>query len=172
MSNLNISNFEIAMYKAMFLLAFSFALRVGEITNSQHNLQLNQIQISKDQLSLEFRTFKHSNNKPEKHNISRSNNKYCIIQYMQEYAKLRDNLEGPFFKLLNKPVSKTAFANILKKLCDICQVSNAKYTSHSFRIGAANHWLQLKYSDNHIMRMGRWRSNALLVYLRGAVTHH
>ena len=169
---LQIGNYEIVLFKAMMMLAFTFALRAGEMTHSRHNLELNQIMITNDKLSVEFKSFKHSKNDPEVHDTPRSDKKYCVVQAMLEYLSLRGNLAGPLFKNKGKPISKHKFAEVLNQLCISCKLSSIRYTPHSLRIGSANHWLALNYSDNQIMRMGRWRSNALLVYLRGVVTHH
>ena len=41
-----------------------------------------------------------------------------------------------------------------------------RYLSHSFRAGVASAMAQAGYSDEIIMRQGRWRSSAFLVYCK------
>ena len=57
---LGLSDYETTLYKSMFLLQFYFGLRIGEITDSQHNISLSEISIQTDHISLSFSTFKHS----------------------------------------------------------------------------------------------------------------
>ena len=69
-----------------------------------------------------------------------------------------------------KAVSKTYFSSQLKHLLSLLQVIE-KITSHSFCYGACNHWINLGFTDLQIMKKGRWRSNAVLKYIRGMVDH-
>ena len=45
----------------MFLFHFYFALRIGELTDSRHNILIDQVRINKNSISLEFVSYKHSN---------------------------------------------------------------------------------------------------------------
>ena len=53
---LGLSHFESCLYKSMFVLAFFFGLRIGEITDSRHNIQLSQIDVSLNSLTLNFKS--------------------------------------------------------------------------------------------------------------------
>lgn len=85
--------FEIAMFRAMFLLAFYGFLRVGEITSCQKVIDKNLIQFNQfsrelDQLTIKFITYKHHMGKPFFLAIhSASNKKYCPVQCLQDYIK-------------------------------------------------------------------------------------
>ena len=54
---LGLSDYETILYKAMFLLQFYFGLRIGEITDSQHNITLSEISIQTDHITLSFYAF-------------------------------------------------------------------------------------------------------------------
>ena len=47
---LGLSDYETTLYKSMFLLQFYFGLRIGEITDSQHNISLSKISIQTDHI--------------------------------------------------------------------------------------------------------------------------
>ena len=168
----DISRYKQLLFKAMFSMCFTFALRIGEITNSVHNIHLNQITMKENCLSLRFHSFKHSSNEPiNKHEIATSGHTFCTVNIMKNYLSVRGKGAGPLFQYKNQPVSKSHFAAVLKTICKVCNIGHKRITPHSFRIGAANHWVNQGYSDHQIMRMGRWKSNAVFVYLRGTVHH-
>ena len=162
---------ESLMLKTMFLLAFSLALRVGEITKSQHNIQFDQIEMWPDKIAVTFLSYKHGSGLEEVHVVPVSARKYCVVKAMHEWVRMRGSEPGPLFKLKGKPVTKQWFSAALKASLYKAKTNSERYSSHSFRIGAATHWVNIGLSDNQIMRMGRWHSNALLGYLRGTIVH-
>ena len=56
----------------------------------------------------------------------------------------------------------------LKLLGDMAGDMKGSVTSHSFRNGVATSMSQAGYSDDEIMAMGRWRSDAFLRYVIGS----
>ena len=141
------------LLSAMFTYAFYFALRVGEITKSQHNIQLSQVKANEKEVYIDFLSYKHSSNKTEIHMIKSSNVPYCPVKILNEYLLWRGNQEGPLFILEGKAIARTYFSKQLTNLLKLSQI-NGRITSHSFRYGACNHWLNLGYTELQIMKKG------------------
>lgn len=165
--------FEKALFKAMFLLAFYGFLRVGEITSCQKvinkNLILfNQISRQQDHLIIKFVTYKHHMGKPFFLTIhSASNKKYCPVQCLEDYIKLRGVQNGPLFCYVpNIPVSRGKLSAVLKNCLSFAKLDMSRITSHSFRIGMASHCADIGMSDSKIRLLGRWKSDAFKSYIR------
>ena len=171
---LGLSNYETTLFKAMFSAHFFFALRIGEITDSKHNILINQITISADNIMLNFKSYKHSSsnsNADSPHVVNQSASPACPVVNINNYLQLRGNKFGPLFKLRDKAVSSTVYSNTLKSILKVLGKDISKFSSHSFRIGAATYWSNIGFSELQIKRMGRWKSNAIFKYLRGPINH-
>ena len=164
------SVYECTLFRAMFLFAFHFGLRLGEITDSPHNLLRDSISISATRLEVTFSSFKHAVGPPVTHGVETSFSRLCPVAAMSAYLAFRGVKPGPLFALGGGAVKRHVFSRILRSLLVKCGLK-MRITSHSFRIGAATWWAHLKYSEAQIKRLGRWRSNAFLKYLRGPVVH-
>ena len=157
-------------------LAFFAFPRIGEITMTSSYNQPQQIhRLSRIYdtnnhvagLKLTFQNFKHNyNQRPFTLEIYRQNTA-CPVQLILDYLVLRGTQPGAIFvSHLATPVSRDEFATPLKRAFRHCGLDTSKYKSHSFRIGAASHAAENGYSDAQIRALGRWKSNALLKYLR------
>ena len=170
------SNYNITMFKCMFLLAFHGFLRVGEFTLSSNNvkniLQLKNIKLEYVNRRLtgmlvEFTNFKHSNGKHYTLHILKQKGAFCPVKSMYNYFSKRSHTPGQLFVLQDtKPVKSSYFNNVLKTVIKSVQGSSDRYSAHCFRIGAATLCLQKGYSKEIISKMGRWHSNAVDNYLR------
>ena len=165
------NTYEQALFASMFLTAFHFALRVGEITDSQHNLQRSQVSASTSEVCISFKSFKHSPQHPGSHSIQSSMSIFCPVKYLLHYISLRGPKPGPLYCLHGKPVTRNLFATTLRLLLQEVGEEQSDFNTHSFRIGIATAWYNKGISDLQIKRMGRWRSNAVLNYIRGTVSH-
>lgn len=163
--------YDKSLFKAMFLSAFYFGLRVGEITVSPHNIQRDQLKVSSSKISLVFSSYKHAPAHPDGHTIQARDSVICVVRALSDYVSLRGDKPGALFLLGNKPVPSRLFSSHLKLLITTGGDSSVGFTSHSFRIGAATYWANKGLSDAKIRSLGRWRSNANTRYIRGAVDH-
>ncbi|VDI00683.1 Hypothetical predicted protein [Mytilus galloprovincialis] len=68
-----------------------------------------------------------------------------------------------------KPLTKYQFSAILKKSLHALGIDNARWSSHSFRIGMATACAIEGLSDEKIKSLGRWKSGAYLRYIRTPV---
>lgn len=171
LARLNLSYYELSLFRAMFFLMFHFGLRVGEVTNSPHNINNCQLEIVGDRLRLTFSTYKHSPAQPFSHFIRATDSLICPVPVLARYASLRGNCRGPFFMLGGNAVTRDLFNSRLRETLVLCHLDTSSYSSHSFRIGAASLWAAKGLSYDLIRRLGRWKSSAGLKYLRHDIDH-
>ena len=165
------SLYEKILFKAMFLFVFYFGLRVGEVTSSTHNIQFSQVIKSRSKLTLYFATYKHSPAHPLRHSLNASNSLFCPVLAIGDYLLLRGTSAGPLFLLGGNAVTAAMFNMRLRQLLHLAGEQCRAYSAHSFRIGAASYWASKGLSDVQIRRLGRWRSDAMVRYIRGDVVH-
>ena len=168
---LGLPAYETGTLASMFLLAFYFGLRVGEITNSIHNLASDQIHITPVSVQITFKTHKHSLGQSSPHVISPTKLRHCPVQALNNYVALRPHIKGAFFLIKSKPVSSSYFRKQLNRCLTLAGEAPNSFGTHSFRIGIATHWFNKNLSDSRIRRMGRWSSNAVETYIRGSIDH-
>ena len=65
-----------------------------------------------------------------------------------------------------EPLTRYQFNAMLRRALNFAHVHDDHISSHSFRIGAASTAAQSSVSIDDIRAMGRWRSNAVLRYIR------
>lgn len=160
---------------AMYALAFSAFLRVGELTVTQQNdvmLELDDCGIITEAdgltvLSIKLRHFKGNvGGTPFTIIIPASQSKYCTVQLMKNYLTFRGISKGPLFLLNNRAVTRIFFSIHLKFHLERCGYDPKYYKGHSFRIGAATAAAAAGLSDSDIQKLGRWNSNAFKRYIR------
>ena len=173
------NNYNIALFKAMYSLAFFGFLRIGEITapngsQTNHQLQLSSILIhdSDGTMTLIFHSYKHKQDSdPFRLRLHNTSDSVPVVKLMCKYLKLRGFFPGPLFILQNgKSVSRKMFSQMLMenvKLC--CTGPTVSIRPHSFRIGAATHAIEMGYNDEQVRLMGRWRTQAFRNYIRNPV---
>ena len=170
---LGLSEYETSLFKSMFTIQFYFALRIGELTDSQHNITLEQVLVKQNSLTINFRTFKHSSSFTScPHEVHRVNNHPCPVVELKNYLANRDKASGPLFKLDNKPVPRHVYNNKIKTVLQIIGEDTTNYSAHSFRIGATTYWASKGMSELQIKQLGRWKSDAIFKYLRGPISHN
>ena len=121
-SNLSDSKDNIALFQAMCLFAFHTFSRIGDITYSpsNHNIQFDQlskiVNVKDEVISfrLTFYDFKHSyNQRPFTLSILPSN-VCCLVQFLLAYLRLRGNSTGPLFRMADlSPVLRSYFSDTL-----------------------------------------------------------
>ena len=155
------------MLKAMFSVAFHAFLRVGEISISptaKHTIEIGQVIPSSSMYKIILKSFKHAiSGQCTTIELHRSDG----IKHLAAYLEIRPKVGGPLFVFPDGiAISKNFFNCCLRKSLKFIGLSSGNYKSHSFRIGSATHSASLGASDDLIMRMGRWKSNAFLRYIR------
>ena len=138
------------------------------MTESQNNLSFDCMQIDQEFLMLQFKTFKYSEGATSTHRVNaKPANFHCPVRNMTRYLALRGSKPGPLFvSAKGMPVSRNSFTKDLQNALHFVGLPTSRYTSHSFRIGAASFMASQGSSDAQIKRAGRWSSNAFLAYIR------
>ena len=143
------------MYVTMFL---SF-LRLGEVTDSPHNIPFSQVLVSPNSVNITLSTFKYHQGKPPVTiSIPQSpSSPLCPVLLLTRYIHVRGSRPGLFFSKQNgQPVLPEEFRRTLSRAKSVSNQSSARITPHSFRIGA--HAASKGYTSQQIQAMGRWKS--------------
>ena len=166
------THYHSLLLTAMFLLAFHAFLRISEFAlpssgKSDHILQLSNISIHPDEVLIQFNSFKHHRGHPVSISVPSHVSYYCPVKHLAQFLLIRGTSPGPLFIFPDEtPVTQGFFRSSLRACLSLAGFSNATYTSHSFRIGAATEAARKGYSDDEIQRMGRWSSTAFKKYIR------
>ena len=156
-----------SMYRAMFLLSFYAFLRLGEVTQSPHNLQYKDIHIRLSSILVQFHSHKHSTGKTTTIEVNRQNdNTLCPVQALEDFLKRRGTKPGPLFICRNTPITRADAVGILKKIIELENIPSKHFNGHSFRIGAATTFAAKGASDSQLREWGRWNSDAFKKYIR------
>ena len=63
-------------------------------------------------------------------------------------------------------LTRQRFASLITNTLQLAGIDDKRYTTHSFRIGAATSAKDAGISDVHVKMLGRWKSNAYQLYVR------
>ena len=90
----------------------------------------------------------------------------CAVKSIVHYLKLRGDSPGPIFLFQNgQALSRARLTGWLRSIMATAGIEG-NFSSHSFRIGAATVAARNGVPDHLIQTMGRWSSNAYLLYIR------
>ena len=130
--------YRLSLFTSMFLVAFHAFLRVGEITTSQHNLAVHDVQIRNSSIHLTFSSFKHAADQSERQIVaSLPDARFCPVHALGGYMSHRGQQPGPLYIAKGKPISRKEFVQVFKSAMSAAGIGSEGYNSHSFRIGAA-----------------------------------
>ena len=92
----------------------------------------------------------------------------CAVCIMHHYFSSHPSLPNdPLFLLSSgQSLSYEAYNSSIKQLVRKLGLDPSNYSSHSLRAGAATQAAQTGLDSTSIKRLGRWRSQAYMVYLR------
>lgn len=80
---------------------------------------------------------------------------------MLPYLALRKDSPGPLFILKDAtPLTRSSLSTMLRATLTQAGLDTEKYSTHSFRSGAATTAADVGISDAHIKMLGRWSSDA------------
>ena len=99
--------------------------------------------------------------------IGRTNDSICPVVALMSYMAKRGNGPGPLFKFEDgKPLTRARFVAKVKEALTSAGVDSSHYSGHSFRSGAATTASKQWINDATIKMLGRWKSNAYLLYIK------
>ena len=99
--------------------------------------------------------------------LGRTDNDLCPVGAVAAYLAARGRAPGPFFQFdSGSTLSRERLVSKMREALKQCGVDAAKYSGHSFRIGAATTAAAVGIEDSTIKTLGRWQSAAYLLYVR------
>ena len=177
------------LFKAMFITAYYGLLRIGEVANSPHAIKACDIFVgaNKDKLMLILRSSKtHTRgDKPQVIKISRhkvddqpsfnalsptESLRICPFTTIQNFIDIRKSFRSvhePLFVYRDRtPVNPDTLRSTLHEAITNLGLDPDLYVFHLIRGGRANDLLRMGVEIEKIKKLGRWKSNAVYVYLR------
>ena len=178
-------SYQIILFKALFLTTYSGLFRIGEVTESQHVIKAKDVQIGTNKRKLMFilRSSKTHTpaDRPQIVKISAESvtgseegapsiQQLCPFQALRDYLDIRQGFQRKseqFFVYEDgSPVTPPQFRELMKKTLIAAGFEDSLYSVHSMRGGKAFDLLKAGVPIETIMRLGRWKSNAVYAYLR------
>lgn len=166
------SPYESSLFRAVFVIAFFGALRISEFVapnkSSQSNLRTSDVFISQHGLKNFIRHSKTDQaGRGAWINLLPFPSPICPVSAASNYLALRPACLGNFFIHQNGSVlTKFQFNSILHASLRYLNLDAFKFSSHSFRIGAATEAARLGLHSSLIKRLGRWESDRFRIYVR------
>lgn len=164
------------MYADMYILAFFALLRASEVCGHDTDEHQNFLDWAAISFHDEYVDLYIDGSKGDVFRqgvtvrVFRNNSKTCPYAALMARFKHRSkNATGAapvFCTKSGKPVSYSLFQQKLKATIKKLGYNPAKYSSHSFRIGAATTLALLGFPAAYIQAMGRWKSLAYQLYTR------
>lgn len=165
---------EGATLYAAFCLAFAGFLRVGEFTYSAEDrktadfskwfLTRRSVRLFDDHMEL---TLPVSKTDPFRRgvtlNISASDDDACPVKALRHLFRWKASLNSPLFETASG-FSRELVIGQVRQILALLGVTG-HYSGHSFRRGAATSAREAGLSDDEIMLLGRWKSDAYRLYV-------
>ena len=169
------------LYKTLFSTMYYRLLRISEVSQGPHMVLAKDIQVgtNKKKMLIILRSSKtHGEGaKPQLVKISstsnvrdKANSSTCPYQLLLQFARSRGSYESdsePFFVYSDRsPIKRNQLRSCLTLMIKKSGFDAKLYCSHSLRIGRSCDLLKYGLSVESIMKIGRWKSNAVFRYLR------
>ena len=156
---------------ACFTVAFFGFFRIGELLPSQANNHILSSDVSLWASGLILNLRKSKTDPMGKGSLIRitpSGRHLCAVTAMQAYFPDRQARFPPgpvFLNMKGQPFTPAWFNMQLKELLGIAGISSHRFSSHSFRAGAATTAAAMGVPDWLIKALGRWSSDAYQIYI-------
>ena len=156
------------LFRCMFLVAFHALLRPGEITDSPHNLRIENVYFRTDGAMVLFLPSAKNNHSSVPQMVEvLPTTAFCPVAEVKQFLQFRKQGPGPLFIHQDgTPVSYAQFHDVVAKLSTFLEAAPETIKPHGFRIGGASHlWLQ-GFPVEAIRAKGRWSSDVFKKYIR------
>ena len=90
----------------------------------------------------------------------------CTVTALDSYLVARGSAEGMLFCFQTAAFTRQRLNSLIHDLASRCGVDPRRYSSHSFRIGAASTAAAAGIPDWRIQALGRWSSDCYRRYIR------
>ena len=167
------SEYESALFKVAFILAFFGAFRIGELVSPSKKrpggLSYQEVSCGRDRVSLWLRKSKMDQMGKGREVLlfALPGSTLCPVGAVRAFLDMRPGAEGSF--LIHgdgSPLSRYQFVTIFKKGLRAGGVDEKSFSSHSFRIGAATEAHRCGLGVEVVKQIGRWESRRFRSYVR------
>ena len=166
------TQYDAVLYHSMYTVMYYACLRASEVLQTdtpQHIITIENFTITTNSLNatIHLNSYKHAAHQSADILLTATSAIDCPIQATQKYLQLRPPTAGPLFISQHKqPVLRPAFLHTLTACLRYLNIAPDSYNIHSFRIGRTTDMAQQNVPHDAIQRIGRWKSNAYLKYIR------
>ena len=99
--------------------------------------------------------------------ISKTGSFMCPVCTMKRYLPAHPSKTGPLFQMVSRGyLTRAIISKLLKETLQSSGIDATRYSSHSFRIGAATTAAAAGIPDRIIKTLGRWSSNCYQRYIQ------
>lgn len=175
--------YEVVLFRAVMLCAFFGFMRIGEFAAiSKYHIQ-NTLLLTSDvefqdlgnanaSVLVSFRHTKTNQTGPPQviRLVCSANASICPVRALSAFVQVRPTCSGSFFcHFGGQALTQYQFNATLKRVLSFLGLAACPIRAHSFRIGAATTASILGIPLEQIKAMGRWRSEAVQLYIRPLV---
>lgn len=166
------SFYEATLFRAAFVIAFFAALRISEFVapnkKSSSSLSLCDVLLFDNFVKIFIKKSKTDQaGLGAWIQLNSFNSPICPVKVTASYLALRPVCLGNFFIHQDlSPLTKFQFNFILQSSLSFLHLDHLKFSSHSFRIGAATEAARLGLDSLLIKKLGRWESDRFRLYIR------
>ncbi|XP_077342712.1 uncharacterized protein LOC143987679 [Lithobates pipiens] len=167
------SVYERILFKAAFVLAFFGAFRIGELVSpsrkGQGGLFFEDVVCGDDRVCTRIRRSKTDQGGKGKKVVvfAIPGSGLCPVLVLREFLYVRPACPGPLLVHVNGEfVSRFQFVWVFRKCLRALGLGGEKFSSHSFRIGAATEAARWGLDEAAVKRIGRWESRRFKSYVR------
>ena len=176
--HLDMTAYDDVLFWAACCLAYFGFLRSSEFTVPNANAFSPYLHLSVNDITVDRRVdpsqiqvnIKVSKTDPFRHGciiaLGQGRSPLCPVEAVLSYLSIRGGASGPLFVRTNGvPLTRAHFTERLRSLLSTAGIAG-RYSSHSFRIGAATSAALAGVPEHMIQTLGRWTSSAYLTYIR------
>jgi hypothetical protein len=174
------SMYDIALYSAMFSIAYYACLRIGEYAmtgNSANVLKVEQVKLvtrpsvlNGQVIHVHFQHFKHKKHDVPVLELLPQSDKTCPVKLIKTYLQLRPKLSGPLFLLSSgQSINRQTFIKVFHNCIMFLSLDKKQYNTHSLRIGRCTDLMLAGVNESKIRAIGRWKSDAYKRYIRPSI---
>lgn len=165
------SPYETLLFSTVFGLAFFGAFRACELVplsrNKAGGLQFSDIVLGPDSLRVRVRRSKTDQfGRGSWVHLRPSSGPICPVLLVKGFLEQRPLGDVFFIHEDGSPVTRFQFSSLFRRCLSASGVEASEYGLHSFRIGAATEAVRAGLPEEQVMRLGRWRSQCYVSYVR------
>ena len=154
-----------------FMRAGEFTAKSGQDADLSSTLSLQDVSVDRRSNPSMVKVLRQSKTDPLRHGVAiylgRTGADICPDSAILAYIAVRPSSDGPLFIFKDeKPHTRERLVSAVRQTLTQAGIPTARYSGHSFRIGAATAAAQAGIEDSVIKMLGRWNSFAYQRYIR------